>query len=64
MLELCFVVLSDRMYDNLEVLCFHGGIIVNIDNDITYNRESYEFPTDISDMSLNELPRMLRDRLD
>jgi hypothetical protein len=64
MLELCFVVLSDRMYDNLEVLCFHGGIIVNIDNDITYNRESHEFPTDISNMSLNELPRMLRDRLD
>jgi hypothetical protein len=64
MLELCFVVLSDRMYDNLEMLCFHCDIIVNTDNDITYNRESHEFATDILDMSLNELPRMLRERLD
>ena len=63
MLELCFVVLSDRMYDNLEVLCFHGGIIVNIDNSITYNRESHEFLNVTSDMSLNELSRMLSDRL-
>jgi len=59
MLELCFVVLSG----NLGILCFHGGIIVNTDNDITYNGESYEFLIDISDMSLNELSRILRDRL-
>jgi hypothetical protein len=51
------------MSDNLGILCFHGGIIINTDNTITYNRDSHEFLTIISDMSLNELSRMLSDRL-
>ena len=64
MLELCFVVLFDRMSDNLWILYFHDDIIVNINNDITYNGESCEFLTEILDMSFNELSRMLRDWLD
>jgi len=37
---------------NLEILCLHSGIIINTDNDITYNRESYEFITATLNMSL------------
>jgi hypothetical protein len=51
------------MSDNLEILCLHSGIIINTDNDITYNRESYEFITATLNMSLNELSKMLYDRL-
>lgn len=63
-LELCSVILFDRMSGNLEILCLYGGIIVNIDNGITYNVGSHEFLTAILDMSLNELSRMLCDWLD
>jgi hypothetical protein len=47
------------MFDNLKLLCLHGSIIVNTDNDITYNEESHEFLTATLNMSLNELSRML-----
>jgi hypothetical protein len=60
---LCFVVLFDGMSDNLEILCLHSGIIINTDNDITYNEGSYEFITATLNMSLNELSKMLYDRL-
>jgi len=50
------------MSDNLEILYFHGGIIVNTNNSITYNWESHEFLTATSNMFLNELSRMLCDR--
>jgi hypothetical protein len=48
---------------NLGILCFHNGIIVNTDNDITYNEGSHEFLIATLDMSINELCRMLYDRL-
>jgi len=48
---------------NLGILCFHNGIIVNTDNDITYNEESYEILTATLDISLNELSRILCDQL-
>jgi len=51
------------MFGNLRILCFHGGIIVNIDNGITYNEGSHEFLTPSLHMSLNELSRMLCNRL-
>ena len=38
--------------------------IVNTDNDITYNEESYKFLTATLDMSLNKSSQMLYDRLD
>jgi hypothetical protein len=57
-------VLFDEISGNLRILCFHGGIIVNIDNGITYNGENYEFPTASLHMSLNELSRMLYNQLD
>jgi hypothetical protein len=56
-------VLFDKIYDNLEILCFHDGIIINTDNGIIYNKGKYEFITATSDMSLNKLSRMLYDRL-
>ena len=60
-LELCFVMLFDRMSCDFRILCFYDGIIINTDNDITYNGESHEFLTATLDMSLNELYKMLCD---
>jgi hypothetical protein len=57
-------VLLDRTSNNLGVLYFHGDIIVNVVNDITYNGGSHEFLTATSDMSLNDLSRMLCNQLD
>jgi len=51
------------MSGNLGILCFHGGTIITIENDIIYNGESHEFLTVASNMSSNELSRMLSDRL-
>jgi hypothetical protein len=51
------------MSDNLKILCFYSNIIVNIDNRITYNGGSHEFLTPTSNISYNELSRMLCDRL-
>jgi uncharacterized protein (DUF2132 family) len=56
----CYVVWQN-IY-NLIILCFHGDIIINIDNGITYNGRNQEFLTTILDMSLNELSRILCDR--
>jgi hypothetical protein len=61
-LDLYFVVLFDNMYDNLEILCFHDGIVINTGNGITYNRGIYEFLTVTLNISLKELSRMLYDR--
>jgi hypothetical protein len=60
---LCFIVLFDIIFDNSRLLCFHGGNIINTDNDITYNEKSHEFLTTPLDISLNKLFRMLYDRL-
>jgi hypothetical protein len=60
-LELCFVMLFDRMSSDFRILCFYDGIIINTDNDITYNGESHEFLTATLNMSLNELYKMLCD---
>jgi len=46
------------------MLCFHGGVIVNIDIGITYNGRSHEFLIATLDISLNELSKMLCDQLD
>jgi len=54
-------VLFDKTSSNLEILYFHGGIIVNTDNDITYNGGSHEFLIAILNMSLNELSRVFYD---
>jgi hypothetical protein len=51
------------MFDNSRLLCFHGGNIINTDNDITYNEKSREFSTTPLDISLNKLFRILYDRL-
>jgi hypothetical protein len=51
--------LFDKISYNLRILSFNCGIIVNTDNDITYNEESHEFLTATLNMSLNELSRML-----
>ena len=51
------------MFDNSRLLCFHGGNIINTDNDITYNEKSHEFLTTPLDISLNKLFIMLYDRL-
>jgi hypothetical protein len=51
------------MSNNLEILCFHGSRIVNTENDFTYNEGSHEFLIATLDMSINELSRMLYDRL-
>jgi hypothetical protein len=56
-------VLLDRMSGNLGILYFHGGTIITIKNGIIYNGESYEFLTVASNISSNELSRMLSDRL-
>jgi hypothetical protein len=61
---LCFVVLFDRISGDLGILCFHGGIIVNTDNGITYNGGSHEFLIVTLDMFLNELSIMLCKQLD
>ena len=58
-LEVCFVILFDKMSSNLEILCFYGGIIVNTDNGITYNVGSHEFLTAILYMSLNDTTKRL-----
>ena len=60
---MCFVVLFDKMPSNLGILSFYSDIIVNINNDITYNGGSHEFLVVTLDMSLHELSRMLYDRL-
>jgi len=46
---------------NLGILCFHYGIIVNIDNGMTYNGGSHEFLT--ATLNMYKLSRMLYDRL-
>jgi hypothetical protein len=51
------------MFKNLGILYFHGGIIVNIGNGITYNGGSHEFLIATLEMSLNELSKMLCYRL-
>ena len=58
---MCFVVLFDRILDNLGILCFNGSIF---DNCITYNRESHEFLIVTLDISLNKLSKMLCDQFD
>ena len=50
-LDLCFAVLFDTISSNIEMLCLCGGIIINNDNDIIYNRKSHEFPNAILDVS-------------
>ena len=56
---MCFVVLFESMYENLGILYFYGGIIVNIDNGITYNGGSHEFLIATIEMSLNKLSKIL-----
>ena len=56
--------LLGRTSNNLGVLYFHGDIIVNVVNDITYNGGNHEFLIATSDMFLNDLSRMLCDQLD
>jgi len=51
------------MSNNLKILCFYDGIIINTDNGIAYNGGSYKFLTVTLGMSLNELSRMLCDQL-
>lgn len=46
------------------MLCFHGGVIVNIDIGVTYNGRSHEFLIATLAISLNELSKMLCDQLD
>ena len=55
--------LLDRISGNLGILYFHGGTIITIENGIIYNGESHEFLTVASNISSNELSRMLSDRL-
>jgi len=59
----CFVVLFDKISGNLGILYFHGNIIVNTNNGITYNGRSHEFLTIILNMFIYRLSRMLCDRL-
>jgi len=47
--------LFHEISNNLGILCFNDSIIVNTDNDITYNGGSHEFLTITLDMSFNEL---------
>jgi len=49
------------MFDNLRILCFLGGMIVNTNNDITYNGGSHEFLNVTLDIFHNELSKMLCD---
>jgi len=51
------------MSGNLEILCFYSGIIVNTNNCITYNGGIHEFLIVTLDLSLNELSKMLCDRI-
>jgi hypothetical protein len=53
--------LFDKISCNLRILCFYNSIIVNTENDITYNGRSHEFLTATLDMSLNNLSRMFCD---
>jgi hypothetical protein len=57
-LKLCFVMFFHEISSNLGILCFNDSIIVNTDNDITYNGESHEFLTATLDISFNELSRI------
>ena len=50
------------MSGNIRILCFHGGTVVNTNNDILYNGGNHEFLTTTLDMSLSELSRMLCDQ--
>jgi hypothetical protein len=61
---LCFIVLFDRIYGDLGILCFHSVIIVNTDNGIIYNGGIHEFLTVTLDMFLNELSTLLCDQFD
>jgi hypothetical protein len=45
------------------ILSLYGGTIINTENDITYNRGSNESLTTTLDMSLNEISKILYDRL-
>ena len=47
------------IFDNLEISCFHGDIIVNANNAIIYNGGSHEFLTTTSDLLFNKLSRVL-----
>jgi hypothetical protein len=47
------------MSSNLGILCFHGSIIVNTDNGITYNGGSHEFLITTLDMSFNKSSRII-----
>jgi hypothetical protein len=51
------------MSGSLGILYFHGGIIINNDNGITYYEESHEFLAATLDMSHNRLSRRLYDQL-
>ena len=42
------------MFKNLEILYYHGGIIVNIGNGITYNGGSHEYLIPTLEMPLNK----------
>ena len=56
--------LFNRISGNFGMLCFHGGVIVNIDIGVTYNGRSHEFLIATLDISHNELSKMLCDQLD
>jgi hypothetical protein len=60
---LCCVMLFNRMSGSLGILYFHGGIIINNNNGITYYGESHEFLAATLDMSHNRLSRRLYDQL-
>ena len=47
---MCLVVLFNRMFDNLEILSFHDGIVVNTENNITYNGGRHEVLVVTSDV--------------
>jgi len=52
-------VLFNRISSNSGILYFHCSIIVNTDNDTTYNGGSHAFLSATSNMFLNKLSRML-----
>jgi hypothetical protein len=56
-------VLFDKNSSSFRILYFHGGIIINTDNGITYNGGSHEFLIVTLDMSHNKLFRILCDLL-
>ena len=55
--------LFDKISSNLRILYLHGGIIVNTNNGITYNKRNYEFLTVILNMFIYRLFKMLCDQL-